>query len=74
MSDRKTIAIALRERGTDFALLKEWSDLRLDTALKDFCAIDPNSHGGLACAQGQIREMMYQRNLELLVKQAAEIV
>jgi len=71
MTDRKAVALALKEAGTDFALLKRWSDIRLETALVDFCQINPNDHGALAAAQGHIREAMNLRKLEAIVTQAA---
>lgn len=73
MSDRRTIAIALRERGTDFALLREWSDNRLQSLLQEFCAIESSDHGKLAAAQGHIREVMNLRNLEKIVAHEAEL-
>jgi len=71
MTDRKAVAIALKEAGTDFALIKRWTDIRLESSLKDFCGISANDHGALASAQGHIRELMNLRNLDAIVTQAA---
>jgi hypothetical protein len=71
MSERALVAKALMERGTDFALLRQWAELNRDTLLNDLCGADPNKPGDLASLRGRAVELTAWLNLETRVKQAA---